>query len=825
MKTTLISTAFRNFMSYGNNLTTITFDKFRGTTLITGEDLDNTTHGKSANGVGKAQPMYSKVLTPSGWTEMRDLKLGDQVITPCGDVAEIGGVYPQGLRPTYRIVLSDGRFADADIDHLWQVTINGAPTILTTKEMLDLDCTINFPLIDVDTNTASYADIVTEIKSILSRGSFSYGEMHPLTAYLESDADAYHLIDLIRSIGGTAALLYDDTRQCWKVACVVKRLSDLINRDVTPLNGPILTLSCIHYVDEIECQCIHIDHPSHLYITDDYIVTHNTTLLNVISYGVFDKPLSRISLDKLVNNVNKKQLQVFVDFVGVDGCHYKVIRERKMKVGASGNSVTLYKDGVDISVSVDGTNKLIVQAFGMPHEMFSRVITFSAGHIPFLDLPHKSMTGVSQTSFIEELMGITVLTEKADKLKESIKDSKLNFDIRSKSVQQLEAEHQRYKTLLHSACTRESSWEHEHAVKIATLKDEILMGAPYTEHQLTEMEALLSEMVDVKQRCDHYQRDFDARKAARSEWFNKINKLQRELTALEGNNCPYCEQSMPHAHRKLDEVKDEQNRISKLIEESDVLMSELDAVGHKCVADRRDVLIRLQPYGVSNIEQVGKIQAEIKRGRSVNVAAKQALLQSLEQSTNPHTTHVSELLDSKPDPIDYTDIERAKTELEHQQFLLKLLTRSDSFVRKRLLSKHLPFLNERLKSHLSDLGLPHKVEFDADLSASISRFGLALDFGSLSAGQQARVNFALSLAFKEVKQRLSTQVNIAMYDEVLDRGLDATGVILASKLIKRLAKEHDTATFIVSHREEVIGMFDRTIKVQMSKGFSTLVTE
>lgn len=154
-----------------------------------------------------------------------------------------------------------------------------------------------------------------------------------------------------------------------------------------------------------------------------------------------------------------------------------------------------------------------------------------------------------------------------------------------------------------------------------------------------------------------------------------------------------------------------------------------------------------------------------------------------------------------------------------------MLTKSDSFVRKALLNRYIPYLNTQLQSYLEELGLPHRIQFTHTLTAEISRFGQSLDFGQLSAGQKARVNFALSLAFKDVLQRLHASINVCMLDEVLDHGLDSVGVQSAAKLVKRKARDEGLSMFIVSHKEEVTGIFDRIMTVQMSQGFSNIKEE
>ena len=165
-------------------------------------------------------------------------------------------------------------------------------------------------------------------------------------------------------------------------------------------------------------------------------------------------------------------------------------------------------------------------------------------------------------------------------------------------------------------------------------------------------------------------------------------------------------------------------------------------------------------------------------------------------------------------------INELKELLDHQKFLLKLLTKKDSFVRKALLTKNIPFLNQRLSGYLSDLGLPHTVEFTHEMTANISQFGRPLDFGNLSNGQRARVNLALSFAFRDVLQSIHGRINVCMLDEVLDVGLDVVGIQNAAKMLKQKSRDENVAMYIISHRDEVDNAFDRTMTIQLSKGFS-----
>jgi phosphate starvation-inducible PhoH-like protein len=90
------------------------------------------------NREGRAQPLTAQVLTPSGYRPMGDIHVGDEVIAVDGSTTAVSGVYPQGVRPIYRITLSDGSTTRASFDHLWSVREEEAADfeVLSTGEIV-----------------------------------------------------------------------------------------------------------------------------------------------------------------------------------------------------------------------------------------------------------------------------------------------------------------------------------------------------------------------------------------------------------------------------------------------------------------------------------------------------------------------------------------------------------------------------------------------------------------------------------------------------------------------------------------------------------------
>lgn len=535
-----------------------------------------------------------------------------------------------------------------------------------------------------------------------------------------------------------------------------------------------------------------------------------SSIINAVAYAMYDKPISNISKDNLVNNINKKNMEVAVDFTAPNGKRYTVRRTRKTKAGAAGNAVFIFEDGKDVTPdSVSNANEFIEKLIGIPYELFVRIVVFSASHTPFLDLPTTSHYAANQKDIIEELFGLTMLTQKAERLKEMIKDTEGRLSTNELKIRALEQERERFEAQLESAKKRVLNWESQNDETIAELEAKL---ESVGDVDVEEQQRIHAEVKEAKKELNaalELQREVETQIKA-------LKKQQKELLAnlahLRDDKCPYCLQGFSGGD-KLEETENLLMEISdnlgSLTTEAEAIAASISSITHKHNELKGRILF-------TNLEDL-----LTTKNQSTQILAK---IEELKAATNPYIEPLDELNAMAVDEVDYTEINKITKELEHQKFLLKLLTKKDSFVRKALLNKNIPFLNQKLAGYLTTLGLPHKVEFTHEMTASISQFGHELDFGNLSAGQRARVNLALSLAFRDVLQNMHTKVNICMLDEVLDHGLDGVGVQAAVKMLKRMARDEKLSMFVITHRE-VDTAFDHTLTIQLSKGFSYVKQE
>lgn len=548
-----------------------------------------------------------------------------------------------------------------------------------------------------------------------------------------------------------------------------------------------------------------------------------TTIMQAIVYACYGRAITDIQVDNLVNNVNKKNMEVTLDF-RIDDMHYRIIRARKMKSGPSGNYVRFYQKSGDYDFEDEhdlskghhsrDTDVDIERVIGMKFELFSRIIVFSAMNEAFFKMPirsHGTSKKANQTDFIEELFGLTEISDKAESLKKEQDLTNREINDIQLTLEYSEREHNRHNELLSATKRRVESFDTKRLSDIDELQEELIKLEAIDLDRELELHERLSNLKKRRVELERELKDIEGGLRASAKIIKKANA---EIEVLHDSKCPYCLQAFLENEHKIDECS---TKVTEATSTKSDLETLWDTTTAQFDANAAELEFITSQITVKNHNTLLNVKRDIERFKD-DIA-------KLEVAENPHIEQLEELQAIELTTIDYTEVNRLTQLLEHQKFLMKLLTKRDSFVRKALLNKNLPYLNAKLQDNLASLGLSHKVEFTHELTARITQFGRELDFGNLSNGQQARVNIALSFAFRDVLQAMHTPVNICLLDEVLDVGLDAVGVQAAAKMIKRKARDEKLCLFIISHRDEIDSVFDRTMTVQLNKGFSYIIQE
>jgi DNA repair exonuclease SbcCD ATPase subunit len=528
-----------------------------------------------------------------------------------------------------------------------------------------------------------------------------------------------------------------------------------------------------------------------------------TTIINALCYALYNKPFDNISLQRLINGTNnlKSTLMETRLFFEKGNDQYEIYRCR----GESFNIQIMMNDE-DITLdSVSENDKFIQDLIGMSYELFTKIIIFSGNSVPFLQMPV-----AQQRQQIEELFNITLLTEKAIRLKEIIKTTEGSVSVQEAIIREQEAQLALYDRQLIAAENRVNKWEDDRIAQVESLTQNLEL---LSKVDMVAEKELHSMVAEVEKLLSPLNNKFTLAKRDRSTLVTDIKKLSSELSHLLDEKCPYCMQQYGGAGDKLAE---KQTLLDKKQTTLDSIEGTLTEVESEIVQMQMAVNEAKASMKFSSLEAA--IRAE------QTAATAQQKIDDLIEAENPHTEALEQLKTSGVKVASYEELDNLKKDLEHQYFLLKLLTDKNSFIRRKIINRTIPFLNNRLGVYTKDLGLPHVVKFDDDMSCTVSEYGRELDFGNLSSGEKKRVNLSLSLAFRDVLHHLHSRVNCLFIDEI-DASLDGSGVENVFRMLKQKSRDDGLALWIISHRPEAVGRFDRTVTVRKENGFSRIIEQ
>lgn len=244
-------------------------------------------------GAGKAQPLDARVQTPSGFIRMGDIEVGQTVSTPDGSSAVVKGVYPQGEVDIVAFRFTDGRTTEACTEHLWTVYVGDAENSETisserVRQLIEDGVTVSVPRVHLDRHDPRRVSAEARLREIMISGNADLTETGDITVACPTDDLAAECVDLVRFMGGDAFraerwvtfFVLPSIRLFEDIGLEFAYMDKFIRRlDTDPYAITRLRITSVHDVGRKEAQCIWIDHPDHLYVTDDYVVTHNTESL------------------------------------------------------------------------------------------------------------------------------------------------------------------------------------------------------------------------------------------------------------------------------------------------------------------------------------------------------------------------------------------------------------------------------------------------------------------------------------------------------------------------------------------------------------------
>jgi DNA repair exonuclease SbcCD ATPase subunit len=639
--------------------------------------------------------------------------------------------------------------------------------------------------------------------------------------------------------------------------------------------------------------------------------TGKTTIINALSYALYGNALSNIRKDNLVNKTNSKGMLVGLEF-SVGGQEYRIERGRKPNV------LRFYVNNEDKSSTDDAqgdsreTQDAIEQLLGMSHNMFKHILALNTYTEPFL-----SLKANDQRSIIEQLLGITLLSERADRIRElnrETKDAVTQEEMRIRAEQEANA---RIQEQVDSFKRRQALWQKKYNSDLAYLVaqyDELVVVDIQTElqsHQALAVWADQKKQSTARIRMQAFQtawqqtqdrdiaelqagytklsntdiaaelqahknlavyneqvrlsaaRDVDLARLKKDIDKEEKNqtKIDSEIQALQEHRCYACGQDFhdeqhtdvldkkvqarAECRQAMDQLQDTLHELtvqSVVVGARPVTHYETEAEAIRHSGDLENIQQKIQtkqsetdPYiaqlaentaedpGTAPVTHYDTEAKAVKHSTMVTSLLQQITTKHAEE--DPYREQIADMQQQALQQINYDPLNQLVRLQEHQDFLLKLLTSKDSFIRKKIIDQNLSYLNGRLTHYLDRIGLPHTVTFQSDLTVLIEELGRELDFDNLSRGERNRLILSMSWAFRDVFESLYQPINLLFIDELLDSGLDTAGMESALSLLKQMSRERQKSIWLVSHRDELAGRVENILRVIKSNGFTEYNTD
>lgn len=537
----------------------------------------------------------------------------------------------------------------------------------------------------------------------------------------------------------------------------------------------------------------------------NHIVSHNSTISDIICYALFNKPFRDINKPQLINSINGKELLTEIEF-DVSGINYKVIR------GMKPNIFEIYCNGELLNqeaASKDYQAFLEKQILKFNFNSFTQVgILGAAKFSKFMKL-----TSQQRRDVIEELLDIKVFSDMSKNLKIKISNSKLELD---QLVSDIKSRKDRV-TLKESYI---KSQEEDKSSKISILEDRLNLITNESNILNDKIQILKSEIETVSESTVKYKsvnssvtklKLFKTKFQTNLNEFDENIKKYRELVS-----CPQCEQDICDTHKE----KLINKNLSKIEEQKSVL---------------EDIEIKLQ----DNLKELAEIESnqKILDAKSKELSKLNSIKSSNESTIREINKQINDLKEDNNELL----IKEKQSLKEEAEEIIKLLNKKELLLQERIVQdnvalllrddgiktsiirKYLPILNSLINKYLATLDFFVSFEFNEQFEETIkSRYRDAFTYGSFSEGQKLRIDLSIIFAWRElVKQKNSLNQNLLIMDEILDSSIDSEGISLLNNIIFGDSMKGSNV-WLISHRPEWADKFHNVIQVDMKNNFTVL---
>lgn len=541
------------------------------------------------------------------------------------------------------------------------------------------------------------------------------------------------------------------------------------------------------------------------------IMGHNgsgkSTFLDALTFALFGKPFRKVNKGNVVNSINQKNCEVEIEFTSSNK-RYKVIR------GVKPNVFEIYCEGAKVNqdaASKDYQEHLEKHILKMNYKSFTQIVILgSASFTPFMQLSSNDRRAV-----IEELLDIQIFTAMSNVVKTRLQINRESIE-RNRVMLTSKEENKSYieQTL---ASLRANSEEKLIELDIKKAELETLLEAE--KQTVLSLEKHRDKMLDNVTDASALKSKHSKLIGFKAKMEGNIERLRKDNAFYEENdNCPTCRQSIGEQvksesisanSKKIGEIEE---GLNKADEQINSVLSEIERI---------DEILR-------NINQIKMDLSSAKSSynhisNNLNLIVKQIN----EFATSDKTTQDSERQLTTVEH-DISTLKEEKEALLDERTYIDLATTllKDGGIKTKIIKQYLPIINKHINKYLAKLGFFVNFNINESFEESIkSRYRDEFSYHNFSEGEKLRIDLAILLTWRQIaKMKNSVNVNILVFDEILDRAMDAAGIEEFIRIMWDLGHEGGNL-FVISHKDTMVDKFQRTLKFQKVKNFSQMTKD
>ena len=530
-----------------------------------------------------------------------------------------------------------------------------------------------------------------------------------------------------------------------------------------------------------------------------------STVLDALTFVLFNKPFRKITKSQLVNTVNEKDCNVEISFT-VGTRDYRIVRGIKpsiFEIWVGDNMLN------QTAAANDQQKYLETNILKLNYKSFTQIVVLgSSSFIPFMQL-----SAPNRREVIEDLLDIRIFSamngvvkDKLRHLRDKIKILELRKEsltdkvsMQQKFIEEIES---RGKQDIKERIEKKDGFADE--VCVLTMKNENINDTVYglneEQEKVTGASKTLLKLNNLKGKMS-----------------NKVSTLTKEHKFFTDNvTCPTCTQNIEESFR-LNRIADVETKAKELQNGYKELQFKI-----KSEQERELSFNKLSKEITKLNNDISQNNTKIS-GFQQQITDLESEIQTLtNQLANRNTEHekLTELRENLNTTFD--ELVENKEELSYKDYVYNLL--KDGGVKTKIIKKYLPLINKQVNRYLQMMDFYINFKLNEEFSETIeSPIHEDFCYASFSEGEKMRIDLALLFTWREVAAyKNSTNTNLLIMDEVFDSSLDGTGTDEFLKIIRFVIK--DANIFVISHKESLLEKFESVIQFEKLKGFSRMLS-